>query len=194
MKAPSFRCTDAPDGALILHYYSDRPGLESIVIGIVNVSFSCRSLLCFLPSLFLLTGPLFARRRFCTRQAVAKKLHKVDVDVKLLHSSQDSEHGQFLIQEKNKAKHQEDTTADDVDVILSNGDTNGFISSGLDGTDVSRFATQSPKYRRNSFVALSPSTSCSTATCPSSKSAIPSRGFCRPVLVPTAKSPTSSEW
>lgn len=38
MKAPSFRCTDAPDGALILHYYSDRPGLESIVIGIVNVS------------------------------------------------------------------------------------------------------------------------------------------------------------
>lgn len=37
MKAPSFRCTDAPDGSLILHYYSDRPGLESIVIGIVNV-------------------------------------------------------------------------------------------------------------------------------------------------------------
>ncbi|EFX89313.1 hypothetical protein DAPPUDRAFT_310298 [Daphnia pulex] len=71
MKAPSFRCTDAPDGSLILHYYSDRPGLESIVIGIVN--------------------------------AVAKKLHKVDVDVKLLRSSQDSSgHGEFLIQEKNK--------------------------------------------------------------------------------------------
>jgi len=38
MRAPSFRCTERPeDGALILHYYSDRPGLEHIVIGIVKV-------------------------------------------------------------------------------------------------------------------------------------------------------------
>lgn len=38
MKAPSFRCTERPeDGALILHYYSDRPGLDYIVIGIVKV-------------------------------------------------------------------------------------------------------------------------------------------------------------
>ncbi|XP_018330532.1 guanylate cyclase soluble subunit beta-1 [Agrilus planipennis] len=37
MRAPSFRCTERPeDGALILHYYSDRPGLEPIVIGIVK--------------------------------------------------------------------------------------------------------------------------------------------------------------
>ncbi|XP_037794163.1 guanylate cyclase soluble subunit beta-1-like [Penaeus monodon] len=37
MKAPSFRCTQRDeDGALILHYYSDRPGLEYIVIGIVK--------------------------------------------------------------------------------------------------------------------------------------------------------------
>lgn len=37
MKAPSFRCTEQPDaGTLILHYYSDRPGLEHIVIGIVK--------------------------------------------------------------------------------------------------------------------------------------------------------------
>ncbi|KAI4463951.1 guanylate cyclase soluble subunit beta-2 [Holotrichia oblita] len=37
MKAPSFRCTERPeDGALVLHYYSDRPGLEYIVIGIVK--------------------------------------------------------------------------------------------------------------------------------------------------------------
>lgn len=53
-------------------------------------------------------------------KAVAKKLHKVDVDVKLLHSSQNSDHGEFLIQEKNNANYQPDTTADDVD-ILSNG-------------------------------------------------------------------------
>ena len=39
MKAPSFRCSEGPEeGTIILHYYSDRPGLESIVIGIVNVS------------------------------------------------------------------------------------------------------------------------------------------------------------
>ena len=38
MKAPSFRCTERPsDGATVLHYYSDRPGLEHIVIGIVKV-------------------------------------------------------------------------------------------------------------------------------------------------------------
>lgn len=35
MQAPSFRCTDGKDG-LILHYYSDRPGLEPIVVGIVK--------------------------------------------------------------------------------------------------------------------------------------------------------------
>ncbi|KAH9507823.1 Guanylate cyclase soluble subunit beta-1 [Bulinus truncatus] len=37
MRAPSFRCTErASDGATVLHYYSDRPGLEHIVIGIVK--------------------------------------------------------------------------------------------------------------------------------------------------------------
>jgi len=35
MRAPSFRCTEE-DGQLVLHYYSDRPGLEHIVIGIVK--------------------------------------------------------------------------------------------------------------------------------------------------------------
>lgn len=39
MRAPSFRCTET-DGSLILHYYSDRPGLEHIVIGIVKVRYS----------------------------------------------------------------------------------------------------------------------------------------------------------
>lgn len=56
MRAPSFRCTVRPeDGALILHYYSDRPGLEHIVIGIVKVSkktnhvpkLLCTSLVCW---------------------------------------------------------------------------------------------------------------------------------------------------
>jgi soluble guanylyl cyclase beta subunit, putative (fragment) len=37
MRAPSFRCTERlEDGALILHYYSEREGLEYIVIGIVK--------------------------------------------------------------------------------------------------------------------------------------------------------------
>ncbi|XP_061393461.1 guanylate cyclase soluble subunit beta-1 [Musca vetustissima] len=35
MRAPSFRCTEK-DGQLLLHYYSERPGLEHIVIGIVK--------------------------------------------------------------------------------------------------------------------------------------------------------------
>lgn len=81
-------------------------------------------------------------RLFFYRQlkAVAKKLHKVDVDVKLLHSSQDSEHGEFLIQEKNKAKYKEDTTADDIDVILSNG---RFPSNQIDmmASHLSRWMT-----------------------------------------------------
>ena len=37
MKAPSFRCSERIDGSLILHYYSEREGLEHIVIGIVKV-------------------------------------------------------------------------------------------------------------------------------------------------------------
>ena len=37
MRAPSFRCSvREEDGATILHYYSERPGLEHIVIGIVK--------------------------------------------------------------------------------------------------------------------------------------------------------------
>lgn len=36
MEAPSFRCTEGDDGALLLHYYSRRSGLESIVIGLVK--------------------------------------------------------------------------------------------------------------------------------------------------------------
>lgn len=36
MEAPSFRCTEADDGALLLHYYTKRSGLESIVIGLVK--------------------------------------------------------------------------------------------------------------------------------------------------------------
>lgn len=42
MRAPSFRCTEGEDGTLILHYYSDRDGLEHIVIGIVKVRRVCR--------------------------------------------------------------------------------------------------------------------------------------------------------
>ena len=37
MRAPSFSCTERPqDGATILHYYSEREGLEYIVIGLVK--------------------------------------------------------------------------------------------------------------------------------------------------------------
>lgn len=62
---------------------------------------------------------------------MAKKLHKVDVDVKLLRSSQGSSgHGEFLIQEKNKAKTHQDTTADDVDLIFS---SNGLSFPPVNG-------------------------------------------------------------
>uniref|UniRef100_T1ITQ9 guanylate cyclase n=1 Tax=Strigamia maritima TaxID=126957 RepID=T1ITQ9_STRMM len=33
---PSFRCTRGTDGSLLLHYYSDRKGLQSIVVGLVK--------------------------------------------------------------------------------------------------------------------------------------------------------------
>ena len=36
MRAPSFRCTRSADGALVLHYYSDRPGLYPIVKGMLK--------------------------------------------------------------------------------------------------------------------------------------------------------------
>ena len=36
MEAPSFRCTESADGTLFLHYYSGRPGLSYIVVGLVK--------------------------------------------------------------------------------------------------------------------------------------------------------------
>ena len=36
MRAPSFRCSEREDGALILHYYSERQGLEYVVIGLIK--------------------------------------------------------------------------------------------------------------------------------------------------------------
>ncbi|EDO47086.1 predicted protein, partial [Nematostella vectensis] len=36
MEAPSFRCTETDNGTLLLHYYSKRPGLSYIVIGLVK--------------------------------------------------------------------------------------------------------------------------------------------------------------
>ena len=37
MRPPSFRCSEREkDGALIIHYYSERQGLEHMVIGLVK--------------------------------------------------------------------------------------------------------------------------------------------------------------
>lgn len=36
MRAPSFHCESRNDGSMLLHYYSQRKGLEYIVIGIVK--------------------------------------------------------------------------------------------------------------------------------------------------------------
>ena len=36
MRAPSFHCESSKDGSMLLHYYSQRKGLEHIVIGIVQ--------------------------------------------------------------------------------------------------------------------------------------------------------------
>ena len=36
LKPPSFRCSDETEHALTLHYYSDRPGLQPFVIGLVQ--------------------------------------------------------------------------------------------------------------------------------------------------------------
>ena len=57
---------------------------------------------------------------------MAKKLHKVDVDVKLL-QGQDHDHGQFLIQEKFSQEQRENEESQEVDHLLSNG-LNSFKS------------------------------------------------------------------
>ena len=74
MNAPSFRCTEKSDGRFILHYYSDRPGLEFIVIGLVKT--------------------------------VALKLHKTDVECKVIKSKGEDgcDHVQFEIIEKSNMK------------------------------------------------------------------------------------------
>lgn len=97
MKAPSFRCTERPeDGALVLHYYSDRPGLEYIVIGIVKVCVS--SLYCMVS---------LQRTYICFLQAVASKLHETEVDVQIFKTKDDSDHVQFLIIEKSAPNKQQ---------------------------------------------------------------------------------------
>lgn len=53
-------------------------------------------------------------------KAVAKKLHKVDVDVKLL-QGHDHDHGQFLIEEKNCHDRRGNEESQEVDHLLSNG-------------------------------------------------------------------------
>lgn len=58
MRAPSFRCTEN-NGSLILHYYSERPGLEHIVIGIVKVKFKLQKNLKIKNNLLKITGSRF---------------------------------------------------------------------------------------------------------------------------------------
>ncbi|XP_064636664.1 guanylate cyclase soluble subunit beta-1-like isoform X2 [Lineus longissimus] len=36
MRAPSFRCMEKENGAILLYYYSERPGLEHVVVGLVK--------------------------------------------------------------------------------------------------------------------------------------------------------------
>lgn len=36
LRPPSFECTDITPGALLLHYYSERPGLAPMVIGLIE--------------------------------------------------------------------------------------------------------------------------------------------------------------
>ena len=137
---------------------------------------------------------------------MAKKLHKVDVDVKLLRSSQGSSgHGEFLIQEKNKVNTKQDTATQDVDLIFS---SNGIIRRSFPQRDpvpfriYSFFGTffsvtfeQNRKSRLNSFVELFLFTFFSIETCPSSKLAIRSKGSCRPPSIdPTARSPIFCAW
>lgn len=76
MRAPSFRCTET-DGNLILHYYSDRPGLEHIVIGIVKVGRIYGNYCGFL------AWHDFALCSF-SNKAVASKLHCVEVEVEVI--------------------------------------------------------------------------------------------------------------
>jgi hypothetical protein len=36
LRPPSFQCADAGDGSLLLHYYSERPGLAPMVVGLLE--------------------------------------------------------------------------------------------------------------------------------------------------------------
>lgn len=130
---------------------------------------------------------------------MAKKLHKVDVDVKLLRSSQGSSgHGEFLIQEKNKVKTQADTTTNDVDLIFSSNGSSISQRRKLYQKNLWEpffFLLQNRKSHLNSSVELSRFTFFSIETCPSSKWVIPSRGSCPSASIdPTARSPIYCEW
>lgn len=105
MKAPSFRCTERPeDGALILHYYSDRPGLEYIVIGIVKVLKTSIYLIKICSSLISL-------------QTVASKLHDTEVAVEILKSKNEANHVQFLITEMSSSRKAQKIEIEEIDTL-----------------------------------------------------------------------------
>ena len=89
MRAPSFCCSAREeDGATILHYYSEREGLEFIVIGLVK--------------------------------AVAKKLHRSDVNVQIYKTKDDGiDHVQFLITEKSADVENQAADLNDFEGVLS---------------------------------------------------------------------------
>uniref|UniRef100_T1ITQ6 Guanylate cyclase soluble subunit beta-1 n=1 Tax=Strigamia maritima TaxID=126957 RepID=T1ITQ6_STRMM len=92
MRGPLFRCSERPeDGALILHYYSERGGLEPIVIGIVT--------------------------------AAAKEILNTEIDMKIIQTTEKSDHTQFEIIEKNKPEKINDKECEEFDV-LSQGESN----------------------------------------------------------------------
>ena len=61
---------------------------------------------------------------------MARKLHNTEVEVKVLRTSQDGDHSQFLITDKNNYQLEEDIAINDVE-ILSNGEQLAALSSSI---------------------------------------------------------------
>ena len=68
---------------------------------------------------------------------MARKLHNTEVEVKVLRTSQDGDHSQFLITDKNNYQLEEDIAINDVE-ILSNGEQLAALSSSINNLKKNR--------------------------------------------------------
>lgn len=131
MNAPSFRVERDPNGALLLHYYSDRRGLCQIVPGIPK-HFLCHKYLFYSQFGIILLQILITVIGIIA--AVAKDFFDSDVTMEVINQLEElertgkKEHVVFLVSEQPRARHRKDPITETPCTLV--GRRNAEVSQG----------------------------------------------------------------